>query len=51
MHEHFHHDIVSAAYITAVAVLGINVLRIVAAWLLSRGIGFGKTLGSVVAFP
>lgn len=48
MHEHFHHDIVSAAYITFVAVAGINLLRLLAAWMISKNIGAGKSIGSLV---
>lgn len=51
MREHFHHDIVSAGYIVAVAVVGINLLRLLSAMLMARGIGAGKTVAGLVAFP
>lgn len=49
MPDHFHIDIVNAAYIGAVAIISINVLRIIAAWLIDRNIGVGKTIGALVA--
>ncbi len=49
MPDHFHVDIVNAAYIGAVAIIAINLARIVAALLMSKGIGVGKTLAALVA--
>lgn len=49
MPDHFHVDIVNAAYIGAVAIIAINLARIAAAWLMDRGIGAGKTLAALVA--
>ncbi len=53
MEGHFHHDVVELAWITAAAVVGINLLRLLAAWLLQRGglVGtLGQTLGSLTTF-
>ncbi len=46
---HYHIDIVNAAYIGAVAIIAINLARIVAGLLLARGIGVGKTIAALVA--
>ncbi len=51
--EHFHHDVISVAWITAAAIVGINVLRLLAAWLLQRGgmLGTaGHAIGSLTTF-
>ncbi len=48
MQNHFHFDGVSALYIGTVAVITFNVLRLFAAWLVSKGIGAGQTLGALV---
>lgn len=48
MDGHFHHDVIEVAWITAAAVVGINVLRILAAWLLQRG-GALATGGHAIA--
>lgn len=47
MDGHFHHDLISVSWITLSAIVGINVLRLLAAWLLSRG-SLGGTLGQAI---
>ncbi len=50
---HFHHDAVSVAWITLSAIVGINVLRLFAAWLLNRGRlagTAGQAIGSLTTF-
>jgi len=49
MHDHFHFDVVNAAYIVIVAVVGINLLRLLSAMMIDKGIAGGKTLGSLVS--
>lgn len=47
--DHYHFDIVNFAVIGATAVVFINLMRVLAAWLMDRGVGAGKTLGALVA--
>lgn len=52
MNGHFHHDAIEVAYITLAALVGINLLKLAAAWLVTRG-GFlgagGQAIGSLTA--
>ena len=53
MEGHFHHDVVSVAWITAAAIVGINVLRLIAAWLAGRSgvlATAGTAIGSLTTF-
>jgi hypothetical protein len=48
--KHFHSGLVAAIYITVVAVVGLNVLRLAAAGMTSANIPGGKPLGGLVTF-
>lgn len=51
--EHLHADVYDVAFITVAAIVGINVIRLAAAWAVQRGgmLGqVGATVGGLVRF-
>ena len=46
--DHFHHDLISVGWITLSAIAGINVWRIIAAWLAGRNVALLQTLGTAM---
>lgn len=53
MNEHLHADIEDVVFITVAAIVGLNVVRLAAAWAVQRGgwVGsVGTTVGGLVRF-
>lgn len=52
MSEHLHSDIVTFAVVTVYAIIGLNLVKLGAAWLATRSAtaGVGKAIGGLVTF-